>query len=84
MAYVFEIPKWELPGVVMKIISSFHLTAPVSSFCFGLARLVSVSAHSSLCVLSFIRLLASAQRPEEVIQRYMEVVAGVPDEVNVS
>ncbi len=29
-------------------------------------------------------LLASSQRPEEVIQRYMEVVAGVPDEVNVS
>lgn len=43
-----------------------------------------VAAHSSLCALSFIPLLASAQRPEEVIQRYMEVVGGVPDEVNVS
>lgn len=42
------------------------------------------SAHSSLCDFSFIPLLASAQRPEEVIQRYMEVVAGAPDEVNVS
>ena len=35
--------------------------------------------HSVLSLLS-----ASAQRPEEVIQRYMEVVAGVQDEVNVS
>lgn len=26
--------------------------------------------------------LASAQRPEDVIQRYMEVVAGVQDEVS--
>lgn len=32
----------------------------------------------------FVPLSASTQRPEEVIQRYMEVVAGVQDEVNVS
>lgn len=48
---------------------------------------VLVSGRSQLAhhrVLSlFISVLASAQRPEEVIQRYMEVVAGVPDEVNV-
>lgn len=42
----------------------------------GLGSLVTVCSV-------FIPVLASAQRPEEVIQRYMEVVAGVPDEVNV-
>lgn len=31
----------------------------------------------------FVPLSASTQRPEDVIQRYMEVVAGVQDEVNV-
>lgn len=76
--------------MTLKIISS-HL-AIVSSFCLAVCwthcffffSVWPVSAHSSLCVFSFIPLLASSQRPEEVIQRYMEVVAGVPDEVNVS
>lgn len=43
-----------------------------------------ILANSSLCILFFVFVSASAQRPEEVIQSYMEVVAGVPDEVNVS
>lgn len=82
----------ELLDIVKKIISS-HLTRVVVFFFlfvlwqFVLLAVFSVwpaSAHSSLCDFSFIPLLASAQRPEEVIQRYMEVVAGAPDEVNVS
>lgn len=64
----------------MKKIISSPLTR-VSSFCWTRCfSLWPVSAHSSL----LFSLLASAQRPDEVIQRYMEVVAGVPDEVNVS
>ena len=43
-----------------------------------------VSAYSSFCLFCFVPLSASAQRPEDVIQRYMEAVAGVPDEVNES
>ncbi|XP_028452139.1 putative E3 ubiquitin-protein ligase DTX2 isoform X2 [Perca flavescens] len=39
---------------------------------------ISVQLNGSTSVSS--ALAASAQRPEEVIQRYMEVVAGVPDE----
>ncbi|XP_070773320.1 probable E3 ubiquitin-protein ligase DTX2 isoform X2 [Enoplosus armatus] len=39
---------------------------------------ISVPLNGSTSVSS--ALAASAQRPEEVIQRYMEVVAGVPDE----
>lgn len=77
----------ELFDIVKKIIP-FHLTS-VSSFCMAVCwnhhfSVWPVAAHSSLCAFSFIPLVASAQRPEEVIQRYMEVVAGVPDEVNVS
>ncbi|XP_039634559.1 probable E3 ubiquitin-protein ligase DTX2 isoform X2 [Perca fluviatilis] len=39
---------------------------------------ISVQLNGSTSVSS--ALAASAQRPEEVIQRYMEIVAGVPDE----
>lgn len=43
----------------------------------------SFSANSLFIVFSFFPLLASAQRPEEVIQRYMEEVTTAPDEVDI-
>ncbi|XP_022594608.1 probable E3 ubiquitin-protein ligase DTX2 isoform X2 [Seriola dumerili] len=62
--------------------SGSQLSAPLltsSSSANGLSvPSISVQLNGSTSVSS--ALAASAQRPEEVIQRYMEVVAGVPDE----
>lgn len=62
--------------------SGSQLSAPLltsSSTANGLSvPSISVQLNGSTSVSS--ALAASAQRPEEVIQRYMEVVAGVPDE----
>ncbi|XP_044078815.1 probable E3 ubiquitin-protein ligase DTX2 isoform X2 [Siniperca chuatsi] len=62
--------------------SGSQLSAPVltsSTSANGLSvPSISVPLNGSTSVSS--ALAASAQRPEEVIQRYMEVVAGVPDE----
>lgn len=62
--------------------SGSHLSAPLltsSTSANGLSvPSISVQLNGSTSVSS--ALAASAQRPEEVIQRYMEVVAGVPDE----
>ncbi|XP_071361936.1 probable E3 ubiquitin-protein ligase DTX2 isoform X2 [Trachinotus anak] len=62
--------------------SGSHLSAPLltsSTSANGLSvPSIPVQLNGSTSVSS--ALAASAQRPEEVIQRYMEVVAGVPDE----
>ncbi|XP_040907491.1 probable E3 ubiquitin-protein ligase DTX2 isoform X2 [Toxotes jaculatrix] len=62
--------------------SSSQLSAPLltsSTSANGLSvPSISVQLNGSTSVSS--ALAASAQRPEEVIQRYMEVVPGVPDE----
>ncbi|XP_067464948.1 probable E3 ubiquitin-protein ligase DTX2 isoform X2 [Thunnus thynnus] len=62
--------------------SSSQLSAPLltgSTSANGLSvPSISVQLNGSTSVSS--ALAASAQRPEDVIQRYMEVVAGVPDE----
>ncbi|XP_073335345.1 probable E3 ubiquitin-protein ligase DTX2 [Pagrus major] len=63
-------------------VSGSQLSAPLltsSTSANGLSvPSISVQLNGSTSVSS--ALAASAQRPEEVIQRYMEVVAGVPDE----
>ncbi|XP_072230760.1 probable E3 ubiquitin-protein ligase DTX2 isoform X2 [Leuresthes tenuis] len=65
------------PPVSGSQISAPHLTSSTSANGLSVPS-ISVQLNGSTSVSS--ALAASAQRPEEVIQRYMEVVAAVPDE----
>lgn len=60
-------------------IISFHFISRMSVYVGLLSQLAQLFAFSPS-----VSPPASAHRSEEVIQRYMEVVAAVPDEVNIS
>ncbi|KAM4545326.1 putative E3 ubiquitin-protein ligase DTX2 isoform 2-T2 [Odontesthes bonariensis] len=65
------------PPVSASHIPAPHLTSSTSANGLSVPS-ISVQLNGSTSVSS--ALAASAQRPEDVIQRYMEVVAAVPDE----
>lgn len=75
---------------VRNTITSSHQSLIVLCCCLSMAAVRTCHCNTQLLVtysllllfFCFVPLSASAQRPEEVIQRYMEVVAGVPDEVS--